>query len=90
LPQPTELLQVLIGTKFAWDIDPETGVHHGGVNFGLSEAGAGCICRAHPVQPVAALQSQYSLATREPGRRSCHLENSGLASFPLAVISQTK
>jgi hypothetical protein len=24
--------QVLIATKFGWDIDPETGVHHGGVN----------------------------------------------------------
>ena len=24
--------QVLIATKFGWDIDPETGIHHGGVN----------------------------------------------------------
>jgi aryl-alcohol dehydrogenase-like predicted oxidoreductase len=34
--------------------------------FGLSEAGAQSIRRAHAVQPVAALQSEYSLWTREP------------------------
>jgi len=34
--------------------------------FGLSEAGAQSIRRAHGVQPVAALQSEYSLWTREP------------------------
>ncbi len=37
-------------------------VHH----FGLSEAGAETIRRAHAVQPVAALQSEYSLFWREP------------------------
>lgn len=112
--------QVKIATKFGWDVDADTGVHHGGVNskpdpikaavegslrrlktdhidllyqhrvdpevpmedvagtvkelikqgkvrfFGLSEAGAGSIRRAHVVQPVAALQSEYSLWTREP------------------------
>ena len=112
--------QVRIATKFGWDIDADTGVHHGGVNskpahiraavegslrrlktahidllyqhrvdpevpmedvagtvkdliqqgkvrhFGLSEAGAASIRRAHAVQPVAALQSEYSLSTREP------------------------
>ncbi len=112
--------QVRIATKFGWDIDPDTGVHHGGVNskpahiraavdgslrrlktshvdllyqhrvdpdvpmedvagtvkdliqqgkvrhFGLSEAGAQSIHRAHAVQPVSALQSEYSLWTREP------------------------
>lgn len=111
--------QVTIATKFGWDVDPDTGVHHGGVNsrpdhiraavegslrrlrtdridllyqhrvdpdvpmedvagtvkelirqgkarfFGLSEAGASSIRRAHAVQPVAALQSEYSLWTRE-------------------------
>jgi aryl-alcohol dehydrogenase-like predicted oxidoreductase len=35
-------------------------------HFGLSEAGARTIRRAHAVQPVAALQSEYSLWTREP------------------------
>jgi aryl-alcohol dehydrogenase-like predicted oxidoreductase len=112
--------QVRIATKFGWDIDADTGVHHGGVNskpdhiraavdgslrrlktshidllyqhrvdpevpmedvagtvkdliqqgkvryFGLSEAGPGSIRRAHAVQPVAALQSEYSLWSREP------------------------
>ena len=35
-------------------------------HFGLSEAGAQSIRRAHAVQPVAALQSEYSLWQREP------------------------
>lgn len=112
--------KVIIATKFGWDIDPDTGIHHGGTNskpahikravegmlkrlrsdyidllyqhrvdpevpmedvagtvgdmirqgkvrfFGLSEAGVGSIRRAHAVQPVAALQNEYSLWTREP------------------------
>src|SRR6476469_8228475 len=37
-------------------------VHH----FGLSEAGVDTIRRAHAVQPVTALQSEYSLFWREP------------------------
>ncbi|MCO1367042.1 aldo/keto reductase [Burkholderia multivorans] len=111
--------EVVIATKFGWDVDPETGEHRGGVNsrpeqirravdgmlkrlrvecidllyqhrvdpqvpmedvagavkdliaqgkakyFGLSEAGPQSIRRAHAVQPVAALQSEYSLWTRE-------------------------
>lgn len=36
------------------------------LHFGLSEAGAATIRRAHAVQPVAALQSEYSLWWREP------------------------
>ena len=35
-------------------------------HFGLSEAGVGTIRRAHAVQPVTALQSEYSLFWREP------------------------
>ena len=35
-------------------------------HFGMSEAGANSIRRAHAVQPVVALQSEYSLWTREP------------------------
>ena len=112
--------QVIIATKFGWDIDQQTGEHRGGVNskpaqirsavdgslkrlgidhidllyqhrvdpnvpmedvagvvkhlieqgkvryFGMSEAGADSIRRAHSVQPLAALQSEYSLWTREP------------------------
>ena len=112
--------KVVIATKFGWNIDPETGIHHGGVNsrpaqvvravegmlkrlqvetidllyqhrvdpdvpmedvagtvknlvdqgkvkhFGLSEAGVESIRRAHAVLPVTALQSEYSLWTRDP------------------------
>ena len=35
-------------------------------HFGLSEAGVGTIRRAHAIQPVTALQSEYSLFWREP------------------------
>ncbi len=35
-------------------------------HFGLSEAGVQTVSRAHAVQPVAALQNEYSLWTREP------------------------
>lgn len=112
--------QVVIATKFGWDIDPETGKASGAVNsrpeyikqmtegslqrlgvealdlyyqhrvdpnvpieevagavkdliaegkvkhFGLSEAAAGTIRRAHAVQPVTAVQSEYSLWWRRP------------------------
>ena len=111
---------VVIATKFGWDIDLRTGRNRGGLNsrpdhihavvdgmlrrlgtdridllyqhrvdpdvpmedvagtvrdlilagkvrhFGLSEAGEESIRRAHAVQPVTALQSEYSLWTREP------------------------
>jgi aryl-alcohol dehydrogenase-like predicted oxidoreductase len=36
------------------------------LHFGLSEAGVASIRKAHAVQPVTALQSEYSLWTREP------------------------
>jgi aryl-alcohol dehydrogenase-like predicted oxidoreductase len=35
-------------------------------HFGLSEAGANTIRRAHVVQPVSAIQSEYSIWTRDP------------------------
>jgi aryl-alcohol dehydrogenase-like predicted oxidoreductase len=42
-------------------------VHAGKVRFiGLSEAGAATLRRAHAVHPVTALQSEYSLWTRDP------------------------
>ncbi|MDD2465592.1 MAG: aldo/keto reductase, partial [Desulfobulbus sp.] len=44
-------------------------IHEGKVKyFGLSEAGADSIRRAHAVQPVTAVQNQYSIWTREPER----------------------
>jgi aryl-alcohol dehydrogenase-like predicted oxidoreductase len=42
-------------------------IQHGKVaHFGLSEVGAGTIRRAHAVQPVTAIQNEYSLWTRDP------------------------
>jgi len=134
---------VLIATKFGWDIDPDTGVHHGGVNskpnhvraavegslrrlktdridllyqhrvdpdvpiddvagtvkaliqqgkvryFGLSEAGTGSIRRAHAVQPVAALQSEYSLWTREPETQILPtLEELGIGLVPYSPLGK--
>jgi aryl-alcohol dehydrogenase-like predicted oxidoreductase len=112
--------QIVIATKFGFDIDPETGKRGSGTNsrpdhikaaaeaclkrlrtdhidlfyqhrvdpnvpieevagavkelidegkvkhFGLSEAGVGTIRKAHAVQPVTALQSEYSLFWRGP------------------------
>ncbi|WP_395945689.1 aldo/keto reductase [Brevundimonas sp.] len=112
--------EVVIASKFGFNIDPETGVRQPGLNsrpdhikravegmltrlgtdridilyqhrvdpdvaieevagtvrdliaegkvkaFGLSEAAASTIRRAHAVQPVTAIQSEYSLWTREP------------------------
>jgi aryl-alcohol dehydrogenase-like predicted oxidoreductase len=135
--------QVLIATKFGWDIDPNTGVHHGGVNskpdhirvavegslrrlqtdridllyqhrvdpevpmedvagtvsaliqqgkvhyFGLSEAGAGSIRRAHAVQPVTALQSEYSLWVREPEAEILPtLEELGIGLVPYSPLGK--
>jgi aryl-alcohol dehydrogenase-like predicted oxidoreductase len=135
--------QVLIATKFGWDIDPDTGVHHGGTNskpdhiraavegslsrlktdridllyqhrvdpevpmedvagtvqalirqgkvryFGLSEAGAGSIRHAHAVQPVAALQSEYSLWTREPETEIlATLEELGIGLVPYSPLGK--
>src|SRR3954452_5016263 len=135
--------QVKIATKFGWDIDPDTGVHHGGVNskpahiraavegslkrlqtdyidllyqhrvdpdvpmedvagtvkdlirkgkgryFGLSEAGAGSIRRANAVQPVTALQSEYSLWTRDPeGEIIAVLEELGIGLVPYSPLGK--
>lgn len=44
------------------DLIAEGKVRH----FGMSEAGAATVRRAHAVQPVAALQNEYSLWTRDP------------------------
>ena len=53
--------------------------------FGLSEAAAGTIRRAHAVQPLAAVQSEYSLWTRDPERNgvlaTCEELGIGFVSF---------
>ncbi len=135
--------QVVISTKFGWDIDPNTGVRSGGVHsrpehikqvaeaslkrlrtnvidllfqhrvdpdvpieevagtvkdlihdgkvrhFGLSEASAQTIRRAHAVQPVTAVQSEYSLWTRDPEAEvlpTCEELGIGFVAFsPLGV-----
>ena len=57
--------------------------------FGLSEAGAGSIRRAHAVQPVAALQSEYSLWTREPEVEILPtLEELGIGLVPFSPLGK--
>src|SRR3954447_18058068 len=52
-------------------------------HFGLSEAGVEAIRRAHAVQPVTALQSEYSLFWREPeGAILGALDDLGIGFFP--------
>ncbi|RQZ31717.1 aldo/keto reductase [Burkholderia sp. Bp9017] len=135
--------EVVIATKFGWDVDPETGEHRGGVNsrperirravdgmlkrlrvecidllyqhrvdpqvpmedvagtvkdliaqgkakhFGLSEAGPQSIRRAHAVQRVAALQSEYSLWTREPEHDVLPvLEELGIGFVPFSPLGK--
>jgi aryl-alcohol dehydrogenase-like predicted oxidoreductase len=135
--------EVVIATKFGWDVDPATGQHRGGVNsrpehiraaipgmlkrlrtdyidllyqhrvdpgvpiedvagtvkeliregkvrhFGLSEAGARTIRRAHAVQPVAALQSEYSLWWREPEAEILPtLEELGIGFVPFSPLGK--
>ena len=47
-------------------------IQHGKVaHFGPSEVGAETIRRTHAVQPVTAIQNEYSLCTREPRGRGC-------------------
>jgi aryl-alcohol dehydrogenase-like predicted oxidoreductase len=58
-------------------------------HFGLSEAGAQTIRRAHAVQPVAALQSEYSLWWREPERDVLPtLEELGIGFVPFSPLGK--
>ncbi len=54
-------------------------------HFGLSEAGVKTIRRAHSVQPVTALQSEYSLWWRAPETEVLPALESESASFRLAL-----
>lgn len=133
--------QVVIATKFGFDLDPSTAERTGGVNsrpdhikavadatlkrlrtdridlfyqhrvdpnvpiedvagavkdliqagkvahFGLSEAAPDTIRRAHAVQPVAALQSEYSLFWREPEQELLPLcEELGIGFVPFSPL----
>ncbi len=65
-------------------------IHEGKVkHFGLSEAGARTIRRAHAVQPVAALQSEYSLWTRGPEAEVLPtLEELGIGFVPFSPLGK--
>jgi aryl-alcohol dehydrogenase-like predicted oxidoreductase len=58
-------------------------------HFGLSEAGVQTLRRAHAVQPVAALQSEYSLWRREPEREVLPaLEELGIGFVPFSPLGR--
>ena len=58
-------------------------------HFGLSEAGVRTIRRAHAVQPVAALQSEYSLWWREPEAEIVPtLEDLGIGFVPFSPLGK--
>ena len=58
-------------------------------HFGLSEAGVASIRRAHAVQPVTALQSEYSLWWREPeGAILPVLEELGIGFVPFSPLGK--
>lgn len=58
-------------------------------HFGLSEAGASTIRRAHAVQPVTALQSEYSLWWREPESSVLGtLEELGIGFVPFSPLGK--
>ena len=58
-------------------------------HFGLSEAGVQTIRRAHAVQPLAALQSEYSLWWREPEKEVLPtLEELGISFVPFSPLGK--
>jgi aryl-alcohol dehydrogenase-like predicted oxidoreductase len=58
-------------------------------HFGLSEAGAQTIRRAHAVQPVTALQSEYSLWTRTPEKEVIPtIEELGIGFVPYSPLGK--
>jgi aryl-alcohol dehydrogenase-like predicted oxidoreductase len=58
-------------------------------HFGLSEAGAQTIRRAHAVQPVTAIQSEYSLWWREPETKVLPtLEELGIGFVPFSPLGR--
>jgi len=58
-------------------------------HFGLSEAGAQTIRRAHAVQPVTALQSEYSMWWREPEQEILPvLEELGIGFVPFSPLGK--
>lgn len=59
------------------------------LHFGLSEAGAQSIRKAHAVQPVTALQSEYSLWTRDPEKEILPtIEELGIGLVPFSPLGK--
>ena len=80
---PTVPIEDVAGT--VKDLIQEGKVRH----FGLSEAGVQTIRRAHAVQPVAALQSEYSLWWREPENEVLPaLEELGIGFVPFSPLGK--
>jgi len=82
-------------------VDPETPVEEtigamaelvqaGKVRFlGLSEAGAGTVRRAHAVHPITALQSEYSLWTRDPEKDALAISRElGIGFVPYSPLGR--
>ena len=58
-------------------------------HFGMSEAGVGMIRRAHAVQPLSALQSEYSMFTRDPEAEILPtLEELGIGFVPFSPLGK--
>jgi aryl-alcohol dehydrogenase-like predicted oxidoreductase len=80
---PKVLIEDVAGT--VKDLIKEGKVKH----FGLSEAGVQTIRRAHSVQPVTALQSEYSLWWREPEKEILPtLEELGIGFVPFSPLGR--
>jgi pyridoxine 4-dehydrogenase len=82
-PDPAVPIEDVAGT--VKDLVRQGKVKH----FGLSEAGADLIRRAHAVHPVAALQSEYSLWWREPEKEILPtLEELGIGFVPFSPLGR--
>jgi len=80
---PNVLMEDVAGT--VRDLIAQGKVKH----FGMSEAGVESIRRAHSVQPVAALQSEYSLWWREPENEILPLlEELGIGFVPFSPLGK--
>lgn len=80
---PSVPIEEVAGT--VGDLVAEGKVRH----FGLSEAGAGTIRRAHAVHPVTAVQSEYSLWTRTPEAEVLPtLEELGIGFVPFSPLGR--
>jgi aryl-alcohol dehydrogenase-like predicted oxidoreductase len=80
---PDVAIEDVAGT--VWDLISEGKVRH----FGMSEAGAATIRRAHAVQPVTAVQSEYSLWWREPEQTILPtLEELGIGFVPYSPLGR--